>query len=158
MISPHRHPTHARHFALLAIGLLGGYCQAAYAVCQVSTSGVTFGIYDPLVLSPTVALGSINVGCSPLPLVVTISLSGGGSGNPASRRMIAGTTLLPYNLYQDAIYSNVYGDGSSGSSTGVLLSGVLPVLTSSVVYGRMPAGANVGAGSYTDSITVTITF
>jgi spore coat protein U-like protein len=59
-----------------------------------------------------------------------------------------------------AAYSNVWGDGS-GSTTlvggGALLS-VGTTVTPYTVYGRIPAGQDSAAGSFMDTIVVTLNY
>lgn len=52
---------------------------------------------------------------------------------------------------------SVWGDGSGGTAT---VSGALalPGAIDHTVYGRLPARQNVGAGAYTDTLTVTLNF
>ena len=86
-----------------------------------------------------------------------------GAGTYANRTMSNGTDTLSYNLYTDAGYTTVWGDGTgttgrgSGTGTGMAIGNA----QSLIVYGRLLASANtgaVGAGTYTDTITATITY
>jgi spore coat protein U-like protein len=65
---------------------------------------------------------------------------------------------MSYNIYTDATYATVWGNGTVGS----LISGSIPAGDSSqakTVYGRIPAGQNsLKAGVYSDSLTVTLTY
>ena len=73
--------------------------------------------------------------------------------------MTGGASLLTYNLYSDAATTIVWGDGSAGSTanTTEALSGNHPtsILT---VFGRLDAGQDVPAGSYSDMVVITINF
>ena len=86
-----------------------------------------------------------------------------GAGTYANRTMSNGTDTLSYNLYTDAGYTTVWGDGTastgrgSGTGAGMAVGNAQSVL----VYGQLLASANtgpVGAGTYTDTITATITY
>jgi spore coat protein U-like protein len=83
-----------------------------------------------------------------------------GGGWSPEHRMLNGTSPLSYNLYMSAAYSNVWGDGS-GSTTlingGALLS-VGTTVTDCTVYGRIPAGQDSAAGSFLDTIVVTLNY
>jgi spore coat protein U-like protein len=69
-----------------------------------------------------------------------------------------GSNYLQYNLYKDAAYAQVWGDGTGGTVTLANTnsgSGTGPTHT---IYGRIPAGQDLPVGTYTDSIVITITF
>ena len=86
-----------------------------------------------------------------------------GAGTYANRTMSNGTDTLSYNLFTDNTYTTVFGDGTSstgrGSGTGAGMA--VGNAQSVLVYGQLLASANtgpVGAGTYTDTITATITY
>jgi spore coat protein U-like protein len=139
-------------FALfLALSLTGLGCRAG---CTVGTQGLAFGGYNPIPGTAVDSVGYVNVNCdSGMPY--TIKLSAGG-GTFAARRMANGSYGLQYNLFADAGRTTVWGDGVGG----VLVSGSGTGTTvDHPVYGRIPGG-QTGAyiGSYSDSITVTLSF
>lgn len=137
------------------------------ANCTISTAAaVAFGAYDPVVTnaaSPLVATGTISVTCT-TGASTTVTLSEGtnhdtGSSTAAApvRRMTdgAGTpSYLSYQLYSETTRTTVWGDTPL---TGLAYSGV-GTQESITVYGRVAAGQNVPAGSYTDTVVATITF
>ena len=149
---------------LLTLGLAGA--ATAATVCTVSALPVAFGVYSPTAASAHTSTGSVSVVCQPVLAsaiqTYTLTLSTGGSGSYAMRRLSASGHTLNYQLYKDAAYAAVWGDGSSGTSSlsGTLsLSVVLPVSATHTVYGRMPAlQSGAYAGSYLDTITVTVTY
>lgn len=118
--------------------------------CSVSTAGVAFGTYDPFSTVPLDSVGSIAVECE---APYSVLLSGGG-GQVDQRQLQGMTQTLSYNLFIDAGRSSVWGDGSAGTST---VSAAAGQRTHSV-YGRVPARQNVGAGSYSDSLIITVNF
>ena len=113
---------------------------------------VVFGSYDTFSNVSLDSTGTIDVSCSSS-VNYSIALSS-GAGTMGSRAMINGAYLLSYNLYDSAARSNVWGDGSAGSST----VSATAQTRSHTIYGRIPARQNVHVGSYTDSITVTVTY
>lgn len=131
--------------------------------CTASATGVAFGNYNPTNSSPTDATGNVHVFCTVLLVSVlaqtNISLST-GSGTYADRKMSSGSNLLGYNLYKEATHTTVWGDGTGG--TGIFTDNTLIlVLGTSInhtIYGSVPAGQYVAAGSYTDTITVTVEY
>lgn len=146
--------------------MLSGTAEAA-ASCNFSATGPAFGLYNPLNASPALANGSVTATCSWISggstnVTMISSYSPGNSGNYANRYMLAGTNRLYYNLYFDAAFTRIRGDGTGGSQTGsasLRVSRGQPVATStSVIYGRIPARQSPNPGTYTDTILVTINY
>jgi spore coat protein U-like protein len=148
----------ARLFVALLCLLLGAEARAA---CTVSATGVAFGSYDVFVATPRDSTGTVTVRCDQAPpadVVVAIGPSGTSGGFiPRQMRSASSPDRLNYNLFTNAGRSTVWGDGAAGTST-VLLKNVTrnrPVVTT--IYGRIPPGQDVSVGSYSDTLTVTIT-
>ncbi|MGG2398007.1 spore coat U domain-containing protein [Pseudomonas sp. SH1-B] len=84
----------------------------------------------------------------------TIALSPGQNATGGQRRMISGGAYVAYNLYQDSARSDPWGDGGA---TGDIVSGTGTGSDEEViVYGRVPAQTTPAAGTYTDTVQVTI--
>ena len=124
---------------------------ATAATCHISPQEVSFGSYDPIGGPAVDGVGAVNITCD-TPADFTVTLSA-GSGSFAERRMSAGAAQLGYNLYTNSSRTVVWADGITGS--GVSASGSNVNLT---IYGRIAAGQNVPAGTYVDSLTVTVTY
>ena len=143
----------------LALGSLALIASPVRAACQVSNvSALAFGSYN--VLSPTdiTTTGSFNVrNCSAGGRTYTATLSA-GNGTLTARLLKNGVNTLAYNVYKDAAYTQILGSGSGGTVTIVNTnsgSGTGPTHT---LYGRISAGQDVPVGSYTDTLTITLTF
>lgn len=143
--------------ALLCLCLAG----EARSACTVSATGVDFGSYDVFVTTPLDSTGTVTVRCDQAPpadVVIAIGPSGTSGGFiPRQMRSASSPDRLNYNLFTNAGRSTVWGDGAPGTST-VFLKNVTknrPVVTT--IHGRIPAGQNVSVGTYSDSLTVTIT-
>jgi spore coat protein U-like protein len=69
----------------------------------------------------------------------------------------SGGSTLNYNLFTTGAHAVVWGDGTSSTATlGNTGNGAAQTLT---IYGRIPAGqTTVPAGSYADTVAVTITY
>lgn len=151
-------------FLSAALSLMPPPADALGLNCNVSSTGVAYGVYDPNSSSPTNAAGNVHVLCTVLVVSVlsqiNISLSTGGSGTFATRKMSGGADQLNYNLYKDASHTTVWGDGTGGTGifTDNLLIAVLGTSVDHTIYGSIPAGQYVSAGSYSDTITVTVEF
>jgi spore coat protein U-like protein len=140
--------------------------QAA-GTCGISAIGPAFGVYNPLNAAPVTSNGSVTATCNwtsggSTNFNIVSSYSGGSSGNPADRFMLSGGNRLYYNIYFDAAFTQIRGNGTGGTQTGAaslrVSNGQPTASATSPIYGRIPAGQNVAPGSYSDSIVVTITF
>lgn len=125
---------------------------ASAATCSVNPQSVNFGNYDPFSPSSLDGVGNVSVDCDGL-ITFTISL-GTGNGSYDGRFMLNGEDRLYYNLYIDPVRLLVWGDGNGSSSTVSRLS----LVNDFAIYGRVPARQNIGAGSYTDTIVVTVSY
>lgn len=132
-------------------------CRAMAANCSiVAATGVSFGSYDVFASVPTDSSGSITYRCRNVnKRSVRITLSSGGAGTYAIREMRSASDVQQYNLYLDAARTTIWGDGTGGSSFYQI---VPPEDTNIIVfvYGRVPAGQDISAGTYVDSIVATM--
>jgi len=158
---------HVLSRVMMLILLLGIQQVNAAVTCTVSATGPAFGTYNPLSPSPTLANGTVTATCTlsgntSTTVNITSTYSTGSSGTYSLRTMKSGTNKLNYNLYFDTAFTQIRGDGTGGSQTG----GATMTLTrtsrtdeaSSPIYGRIPAGQDVAAGNYSDTIVVTIIY
>lgn len=165
------------HIGLWAIVLLIGCISTPLwaADCTITTTGINFtNAYDPVSATAVTGNGTISVKCSGtgfdflFGFNVTTSLSK-GSGSYANRTLTKGIENLSYNLYVDPPFSTIFGDGTAGTATysicypGLFAGCSGPTGTSGTtfpvtVYGRLPGGQDVSAGTYSDSMMATITF
>ena len=150
-----------RVLAILVLLALAG--PAWGQSCTASASGESFGTYNPLSGTATTSTATLTVTCQNTVSVLisyTVALDGGGGGAVNARSMAGGGGRLPYQLYRDPARTQVWGDGSGGSATltdGYLL-GVTSVLRSYAAYGVIPAGSRVAAGTYSDLITIVLSY
>jgi len=138
--------------ALALIVLCGGRADAA---CTISVTGVSFGSYDVFAAAPLDSTGTVTIECNKMLQVI---LTRGSSSSFTPRTMRSGALeILDYNLYLDAARTVIWGDGSSGTQL-YSKSNSGNNAFSVTVYGRVPAGRDVSAGSYSDTVTVTMNF
>lgn len=161
----------ATRFALL-MALFAGLALPAPAaaacgprtscVCEVSATGVNFGNYNPLAAGHADSVGSVTVNCEkngPGALSFTVNLSPGGSASYATRRMAGGGgSQLDYNLYRDAARSQIWGDGTGGSTNATFSDSTKNIQQTFSVYGRAFSGQTPTAGAYADIIVVTVVY
>jgi spore coat protein U-like protein len=143
----------------------GAAASCLVCTCTTSATGVAFGAYDPTATGSLSSAGGVQVSCSQVGVMgvtvsYTIALSAGTSVSYVTRQMVFGTNKLGYNLYTDATHNTVWGNGAGSSTVSdsyVLAPGPATARTYQV-YGRIPAGENVLAGVYSDTIIVTVTY
>lgn len=127
--------------------------------CSVTTSDVVFPSYDVFATADTTTAGAVRFQCTKsqqTPVSITLT---SGSLLAGSRFMsgVGTSDRLSYNLFRDAAYSLVWGDGTGGTS----VFAVTNRSTSQVsvpIYGRIPKNQDVSVGTYADTITATLNY
>jgi spore coat protein U-like protein len=129
------------------------------ANCLVSAGDLNFGSY--VGTAALTGTSAVSVRCTN-GSGYTVSLST-GLGSYATRLLSDGTNSLEYNLYTSAANTTVWGDGTNSSAlvpgTGAGLA--LANAVTHTVYGTLPNNATnqaAPAGSYSDTITVTVEY
>jgi spore coat protein U-like protein len=147
---------------LLTAMLLVSAAARATATCS-ATASLAFGSFNPLPGQSADTAGTISVTCvgtageSPN---YTITITS-GLGSFTARRMVSGAHNLSYNLYTDSSCTQVWGDGTSSTRT---VSDSMTLTSTSntknyLIYGRIASGQKTDpAGTYNDSLVVTITY
>jgi spore coat protein U-like protein len=123
--------------------------------CTVTTNPLAFGTVSTGTSNAASASATLSVTC-PTGLAYNIglqSVNAGGSGGGGT--MKSGTNNLAYNLYQNSADTTAWGN-TVGTNT-VAATGNAAAQTQTV-YGQVTqAAANAAtAGSYTDTVTVTV--
>lgn len=160
--------------ATLATGVMAaGIAQAAtttttFAVtatvqstCSATAATLAFPNYTP---GGGTQIGntSISVKCTKnTPFTVALNAGSTPGDAFAQRLMGSGANTLQYNLYTSAALTTIFGDGTGG--TGTVPGTGLGVATANTVqvFGQLPDNATNQAaipGSYSDTITVTVTY
>lgn len=125
--------------------------------CSVSTGTVAFGAYDGTSASNVDAQATVSVTCtSGTSFWVGLNAGGGSGATVSTRKMTSGANTLNYSLYQDSSRTTLWGNTQAVDATGSLTAGSSAY--SLTVYGRIPGSQNVPAGSYSDSVTVTVNY
>lgn len=114
--------------------------------------GTYFSLNTLVSASSSVGNGSLRVNCL-LNTPYRVLLSAGGSGNVAARRMSGpAAAQISYNLYTSAAYSVIWDNTTGVTGTG---NGADQYLQ---VFGRVPKQAAPTPGTYTDTVTVTVSW
>ncbi|WP_323763570.1 spore coat U domain-containing protein [Marinovum sp.] len=123
------------------------------ASCELDVGSLDFGQISNLA-APADATAAVDIRCtSGTGYSVSMGLGDGpGVSDPALRRMQGALGTLAYGLYRDPARSLVWGEAANqrNSATGT---GYGQRFT---VYGRIHAGQQAPAGSYGDSVVVTV--
>jgi spore coat protein U-like protein len=146
--------------------------SVAQACIVTSTATLGFGAYDPIVANAASALagtGSVSLTCTKGSSGINIDLDAGVNALSSQRRMVraGGGDFLNYNILQPAITSpwtsctgttwgSTVGGGSVYTPGGVMWSS--SAAQAFTVCGSVPAAQNPSAGSYSDTVTVTVNF
>ena len=143
----------------LSLTLVLAAVAPARAACTINTTPSIFGAYNVFAVTPLDSTGSVTIHCTQLDKDVLVTLDRGGAPTFNPRRMLNGSESLNYNLYLDAARTSIWGDGTGGTQTffnhnpqGNNRDIVIPI------FGRIPAGQDVGAGTYTNTVTATVQF
>ncbi|AAU90451.1 MULTISPECIES: Csu type fimbrial protein [Methylococcus] len=137
--------------------------------CDIGNISVPHAVYDPTDSNPNSSgVGTVGITChlknakQTQQVQYTIALSRGSSGSYNPRRMSGGRGSLGYNLYLDAARVTIWGDGSGGTFPlrgTLLLNPTTPVQqVIHNIYGLIPPLQDVYAGTYTDTVTITLTY
>jgi len=125
------------------------------AQCTVSNANnLTFGTVG-LLSGPVNQTSTFQVTCTNA-TPYTVGLNAGQYPSGAQRQMLNASTTqyVAYNLYQDSAYSTPWGNASgvweSGTGTGAA--------QSFTVYGQVPAQTTPPPGTYSDTVTITVTY
>lgn len=144
-------------FAAITILSAASIAEAQLGLnCSIGTTPVAFGDYNVLSATPKTTTGTVTYQCT-LGVNIIVTLSRGSSSTFTPRTMTSGAETLSYNLYREATYQTIWGDGTGGTQTHTALATIL-FPTTVTVYAQLPAGQNVAAGSYGDSVVATIIF
>jgi spore coat protein U-like protein len=121
--------------------------------CGVSATNMTFGNYTGAVNNST---STITVTCTNT-TTYTVGLSAGlaTGATVTTRKMQNGTDLLKYALYSNSAMTTNWGNTAATNWVSGTGSGTAQGLT---VYGQVAAGQFVTPGSYSDTITASVTY
>lgn len=122
------------------------------ATCTISPKSLEFGTYDGTQVQKTTTL---SVTCTNTTGYNVGFNAGNNSTDVTTRKMASGSSLLSYSLFSDANYKTNWGNTVKTDTVSGTGDGSAHDLT---VYGQIPAGQYVTPGSYTDTITATITY
>jgi spore coat protein U-like protein len=121
------------------------------ASCILQGGSLNFGPYTTTDASDTEGQGSFSYQC-PDGTEITLSLGSGLNQEGESRAMADGAGRLLYEIYQDSNRSQEWGTGGNA----VIVTSDTASETTVPVYGLIPQGQSVPAGSYSDTVQITL--
>ena len=155
---------------LLLVLLVATPGPAAAQSCMVSTAGsINFLTYNPAAGAPTLASASVTLRCThsgsggAQKIDWSMFLSDGSSGDCKARSMPGPSGSLNYSIYQNSIAGGVWGNLGCGTFPAGQMNltpggGGNTKSVTNTLYGLIPAGQFVNAGTYTENLLLTINF
>ncbi len=147
--------------ASIAAGLFAIAAPAFSAsVCTIqSLPTLGFPNYDVFVAAPTVTSQIATIRCTgsgSLPSFTVGIGQSATSGSISGRQMAQtlGSGRLNYNIYKDGGYSNLWGDGTAGTTPLVVTTAGLN--TSVPIYGKIDPGQDAPVGNYNDTVVMSV--
>jgi spore coat protein U-like protein len=124
------------------------------ASCTIAANPLGFGTYSGLLINSTSILSVTCTNTTPY----NVGLNAGtAAGATVTNRSMTGpaTALLGYKLFSNSGRTTNWGNTVGTNTLAETGTGAVQSLT---VYGQIPAGEYVHPGSYTDTITATLTY
>lgn len=128
------------------------------SVCLIANGTLAFGSYDPTSATALTGSTTVTLTCTlGTPYQIGLDAGTGSGATTTTRKLTSGGNTLSYQLFRDASRTLNWGnslgvDTLDATSSGSSLSNTI------TVYGRIPAGAAVPTGSYSDSVAITVTY
>lgn len=133
-----------------------GVSASVSSACSVTAAALAFGTYDPASGTVKTGTGTVTVTCTLLaPYNIGISAGTTSGATVSARKMDNSGNTLNYSLCRDVACTLNWGttvntDTLAGVGTGLAVP--------TTVYGQIPAGQNAATGSFSDTVTITVTY
>lgn len=128
------------------------------STCTVAATTLAFGSYAPSTSTPTAASNTVNITCTNGTGYTVALDKETTAGGAVTQRLMAGPggATLNYNIYTTVAATTVWGHATGATVTQAATgNGLVQPLTG---YGQIAPSQYNTAGSYTDTITVTVTY
>lgn len=150
--------------AIVALG--AGPAFAQVTTCTASSMAMSLGVYEGNQPVPGDSSATFLVNCTrtggPGSHVVTVTLGPSLNGGSIANRRIKLTTgpdTVAYNIYRDAGRTTIWGNTvATGVSLSQHIKNNTTVPFTFTFFGRIDALQDARAGTYTDSLLITVTF
>jgi spore coat protein U-like protein len=127
------------------------------AECRLaSTSDLAFGA-SGVIQTAINATSTLGVQCTnTTPYNIGLSAGAGAGATVTARKMTSGAgATVTYGLYRDTAHTQIWGDTVSSNTLSGTGSGAVQTNT---VYGSIPVQTTPAAGTYSDTVQVTVTY
>ncbi len=125
--------------------------------CEVSATPMSFGTIPVLGSADIDGQATISLLCT-VGANYDVAMDFGANASGTQRYLTnaaGGTDQIPYEIYSDAGRTTVWGNTAGATMAGSATTGIVDI----AAYGRIPVSATpVVAGSYADTVTVTVNF
>ena len=122
--------------------------------CSVTATNLAFGTYTGVLINSTSTISATCTNTTPYNVGLNAGLA---TGATVINRSMTGpaAALLHYKMFSNSGHTTNWGNTVGTDTLPGTGSGATQPLT---VYGQVPAGQFVSPGSYTDTITVNVTY
>jgi spore coat protein U-like protein len=122
----------------------------------VSASSLNFGGSQGVLTANVDQSSTIQVQCTnTTPYKIGLDAGTGAGATVAARKMTSGGATITYSLYTDSGRTTVWGNTVGTDTVSATGNGSAQ---STTVFGRVPPQTTPAPGTYTDTITVTVTY
>jgi spore coat protein U-like protein len=127
------------------------------ATCAVNSASMGFGTYNPTLNANFDTTGTISVSCTNATSYNIGLGTGTGTGATTTNRvMMSGSDTISYRIYSDLGRTQNWGNTVGTNTVAGTGTGFMQSFTA---YGRITSGQTAARpGSYSDTVTVTVTY
>jgi spore coat protein U-like protein len=144
--------------AVAGVALLAVAAPGFAAKCSIdSVPTLGFPNYDVFVAAPTVTSQIAKFSCNGTQATITVGVGKSATSNSIANRQLAqtpGSGRLNYNIYKDGGYSNLWGDGTAGTTA--LVVNTINRAASVPIYGKIDPGQDAPVGNYKDTVVLSV--
>jgi spore coat protein U-like protein len=145
---------------VVAAGLLPGSARAAYN-CSISSGGIMVA-YSPNVAGNTVMQTSFTIACTRAlsdasTMSYSVNADNGANAQGTHNRATFGGSRLAYDLFKDSACGSQWRGPQAIAGT-LDFSGGTSASTSVAFWGCLASGQNVPAGTYSDSVAMSLAY
>ena len=121
-----------------------------------SATTLNFGASVGTLTASVPGTSTLTVNCTTsAPFNIGLDAGGGSGATVAARKMTFSSNTVTYSLYSDSGHSTVWGNTIGTDTVSSTGTGANQPFT---IYGLVPAQSTPPAGTYTDTINVTVTY